>query len=200
MNLFEKTLSSETVYKGSIFNVEKLAVLLPDGNTSSRDVIRHNGGIGILAQKDNGKFILVEQFRKPIDSVLLEIPAGKLEKGEDPKECAFRELEEETGYKANHIEFLGKIVMAPGFADEYIHLYYATNLSKGIIGGDDDEFINVHEFYLDEINDLINEGKIFDSKTISGIKMYENLKKIKEKITYKNKSPHTILISGGIDL
>ncbi len=177
MNLFEKTLSSETVYIGSIFNVEKLNVLLPDGNNSSRDVIRHNGGIGIIAQKDDGKFILVEQFRKPIDSVLLEIPAGKLEKGENPKECALRELEEETGYKANKIEFLGKIVMAPGFADEYIHLYYATNLCKGVSGGDDDEFINVYEFDLDEINELINNGKIFDSKTISGIKMFENLRK-----------------------
>lgn len=177
MDLFEKTISSDTIYKGNVFQVEKLKVLLPDGNISNRDVIRHNGGIGILAQKDNGKFILVEQFRKPIDLVLLEIPAGKLEKGEDPKKCAIRELEEETGYKSDNIEYIGKIVMAPGFADEYIYLYYAKDLYKGVKGGDADEFINVFEYDLDEINTMINEGKIFDSKTVSGIKIFENYKK-----------------------
>lgn len=177
MDLFEKTISSESVYEGKIFNLDKIKVLLPNGMTSERDVIRHNGGVAVVAVKNDGKILFVEQFRKAIDQILFEIPAGKLNKGEDPKECALRELEEETGYKANKIEFLSKIVMAPGFADEFIYLYYASDLYKGIKGGDEDEFINLHEFTLDEVNQMIFNGKIFDSKSVCGIKFLEKIMK-----------------------
>lgn len=177
MNLFENTISSEIIYKGEIFNVEKIKVSLPDQKISNRDVVRHNGGVAIIAEKENGKILFVEQFRKAIDSTLIEIPAGKLEKGEDPKVCASRELEEETGYKCDDIKFLGKIVMAPGFSDEIIYIYYAKNLYKGVKGGDEDEFINLFEFNLQEINEMIENGKIFDSKTICAIKFLENQKK-----------------------
>lgn len=173
MDLFEKTISSEIIYEGKIFNLDRLKILLPNGEISERDVIRHNGGVGILAINDDGKILLVEQFRKAIDQVLLEIPAGKIDKGENPEDCALRELEEETGYKAKKIEFLNKIVMAPGFADEFIYLYYASGLYKGVKGGDDDEFINLHEFTLDEVNQMIFDGKILDSKSICGIKFLE---------------------------
>lgn len=174
MNLFEETVSKEVVYKGEIFNVERIKVSLPDGKLSNRDVVRHNGGVAVVAVKDNGKILFVEQFRKAIDSTLVEIPAGKLEKGEDPYKCALRELEEETGYKCDDIKFLGKIVMAPGFSDEIIYVYYADKLYKGVKGGDDDEFINLYEFDLSEVNDMIRSGKIFDSKTICAIKFLEN--------------------------
>lgn len=177
MNLFEKTVSKEIVYNGEIFDVEKIKVSLPDGKFSNRDVVRHNGGVAVLAVKDNGKILFVEQFRKAIDSTLLEIPAGKLEKGEDPFKCAERELEEETGYKSHNIKFMGKVVMAPGFSDEIIYIYYAEQLYKGTKGGDDDEFINLHEFDLYEVNDMIISGKIFDSKTVCAIKFLESLNK-----------------------
>lgn len=175
MDLFEKTISSEILYEGKVFKLDRLKILLPNGETAQRDVIRHNGGVGIIAVKEDGKILFVEQFRKAIDKKIFEIPAGKLELGEDPKECALRELEEETGYKARKIEFLGKIVMAPGFADEYIHLFYANDLYKGIKGGDRDEFINLYEFDLNEVNQMILNGEIFDSKTISGMKFLENI-------------------------
>ncbi len=173
MDLFEKTVSNEIVYKGEIFNVEKIKVSLPDGNISNRDVVRHNGGVAIVAMRDNGKILFVEQFRKAIDTVLIEIPAGKLEKGEDPFECAIRELEEETGYKSDNVKFIGKIVMAPGFSDEIIYIYFARDLYKGRKGGDDDEFINLYEFDLLETSSMIESGKIFDSKTICAIKFLE---------------------------
>lgn len=177
MDLYEKTISKEDIYSGKIFNIEKVNVLLPNGKNAQRDIVRHNGGVSIVAVKNDGKILFVEQFRKTIDESILEIPAGKIEKGEDVSKCSIRELEEETGYKTNEVKFLGKIVMAPGFSDEIIYVYYANELYKGEKGGDDDEFINVHEFTLDEINKMILEGRIFDSKTISAIKMYENAMK-----------------------
>ncbi len=175
MDLFEKTLSTETIYEGKIFKMEKVKVSLPDGKTSERDIVRHNGAVAIIAMKDDGKVLFVEQFRKTVDEVLFELPAGKLEPNENPKECALRELEEETGYKAKTVTFLGKIVMTPGFSDEIIHFYYATGLSEGVKSGDEDEFINIHEFDLKEINEMINNGKIYDSKTVCGIKIFENI-------------------------
>lgn len=175
MDLFEKTLSTEVIYEGKIFKMEKVKVLLPDGKNSERDIVRHNGAVAIIAMKDDGKVLFVEQFRKTIDEILFELPAGKLEPNESPEECAFRELEEETGYKAKTVTFLGKIAMTPGFSDEIIHLYYATGLSEGVKSGDEDEFVNLHEFDLKEINEMISNGKIYDSKTICGIKIFENI-------------------------
>lgn len=175
MDLFEKTLSTETIYEGKIFKMEKVKVSLPNGKISERDIVRHNGAVAIIAMKDDGKVLFVEQFRKTIDEVLFELPAGKLEPNENPEECALRELEEETGYKAKTVTFLGKIVMTPGFSDEIIHFYYATGLSEGVKNRDEDEFINIHEFDLKEINEMINDGKIYDSKTVCGIKIFENI-------------------------
>lgn len=177
MCLFEKTLSKEEIYNGSFFRVEKLSVLLPDGKTSTRDIVRHCGAVAIIALTKDEKIVFVEQFRKPIDKVLFEIPAGKLEANEDPLKCAIRELEEETGYTSNDVEFLGKVAMTPGFCDEMMYFYFAKNLSSGVKGGDEDEFINVHEFTLDEVNSMIAKGEILDSKTISGIKLFEIIKK-----------------------
>ena len=182
MDLFEKTLSTKEIYNGSFFTVEKLEVLLPDGNKSTREIVRHCGAVALIAFTKNEKILLVEQFRKPIDKVLFEIPAGKLELNEDPAECARRELEEETGYTSKDVEFLGKSAMTPGFCDEMMYFYYADNLSQGLKGGDEDEFINVHEFTLDEINLMISKGEIIDSKTITGIKLFEIMKKQKNKM------------------
>lgn len=169
MNLIEIDLEEEYKFKGKMINLKVQKVQLPNGNTSMREIVEHPGGVAIVAFKDEDTIILVEQFRKPIDSVLLELPAGKLEKGEDPRECGIRELEEETGYKAKNFDYLGKIVTTPGFTNEYIYFYKATNLYNGKIGGDEDEFIKVHYYKLSELKEKIKNGEIIDGKTVAAM-------------------------------
>lgn len=167
MDLNEKIIKEELKYEGNFLKFVSIDVELPDGNKGNRDVIRHPGASAILAFLDEETVLLVEQFRVALNRVLLEIPAGKLEKGEDPKVCAYRELEEETGYKSENIEYLGTIATGAGFTDEQIHIYKATNLYKGVKGGDDDEFIEAKPYKLKEIKEMIKDGRIIDTKTIS---------------------------------
>lgn len=167
MDLNEKIIKEELKYEGNFLKFVSIDVELPDGNKGNRDVIRHPGASAILAFLDDETVLLVEQFRVALDKILLEIPAGKLEKGEDPKVCAYRELEEETGYKSENIEYLGTIATGAGFTDEQIHIYKATNLYKGVKGGDDDEFIEAKPYKIKEIKEMIRDGRIIDTKTIS---------------------------------
>ncbi|MGL5151542.1 MAG: NUDIX domain-containing protein [Clostridium sp.] len=167
MDLKEKIVDESIEYEGCFLKVNKVKVILPDGNEGYRDVVRHPGAVAIIAFIDDETIILVEQFRTALNSVLFEIPAGKLEYMENPDSCAERELEEETGYKARNIEYLGKIATAPGFTDEVIHIYKATELYKGVKGGDDDEFIEVSTFKINEVKKMIKDGRIIDTKTIS---------------------------------
>ena len=169
MNLVEKTLKKSTVYEGDFLIYEKIQVELPDGNTANRDVIRHPGAVAVIAITEDNKMLFVEQYRKALDKITLEIPAGKIDKGESPEKSVVRELEEETGFKSDNIKFLGKIVTAPGFCDEYIHIYLAKDLKTGIKEGDEDEFINVKEFSMEEIKKMILSGEIYDSKTLSAL-------------------------------
>ncbi|AKA70108.1 NUDIX hydrolase [Clostridium scatologenes] len=172
MQFEEKTLLSENIYKGKIIEVNLKTVELPNGKEGKREIVNHPGGVAILAYKDKETILLVEQFRKPLERSLLELPAGKIEKGEEPKICGIRELEEETGYKANKFNYLGKIVTSPGFCDEYIYLYKAEDLYKGNTGlQDEDEFINVKELKIDIIKEMIRKGEIIDAKTISAFMM-----------------------------
>lgn len=167
MDLFEKTITEEKIYEGEFIDVFNQKVRLPNGKELTRDIIRHPGGVGILAFTDDNKVILVEQFRKALDRVLLEIPAGKIEKGEDIEFCGRRELEEETGYIAKEFNYLGKIATTPGFTDEYIYLFKAENLSKGNINRDEDEFINVKEIPVKTVKEMIKSGEIIDGKTLA---------------------------------
>lgn len=169
MNLEEKTLKEEIVYKGEFINISKLEVKLPDSNIVNREVIRHPGGVATLAFYDDETLIMVEQYRKAIDKVTLELPAGKIENGEEIIETAKRELEEETGYIANELEYLGKIVTAPGFCDEYIYYFKCRGLNNGLKGGDDDEFINVKKIKINDIKKMIKNGDIIDGKTIAAM-------------------------------
>ncbi|AWI03805.1 NUDIX hydrolase [Clostridium drakei] len=172
MQFEEKTLLNENIYKGKIIEVNLKTVELPNGKEGKREIVNHPGGVAILAYKDKETILLVEQFRKPLERNLLELPAGKIEKGEEPKICGIRELEEETGYKANKFGYLGKIVTSPGFCDEYIYLYKAEDLYKGSTGlQDEDEFINVKELKIDIIKEMIKKGEIIDAKTISAFMM-----------------------------
>ncbi len=166
--LHEKILSEETAYKGRILNVNDVQVELPNGHRSSRDIIRHPGASAVVALTETGKIVLVRQYRTALDRVTVEIPAGKLDPGEDPLECAKRELHEETGFRAGRIRKLTSIVTTCGFCDEIIHIYLATHLEFDAPNPDDDEFVNVDLVPLHELIDAVLDGKIEDAKTVVG--------------------------------
>ena len=167
MNIDEKILKEKLIYKGSFLDILNVDVELPNGKSYSRDVVRHPGATAIIAFLDDENIILVEQFRLPLNKKILEIPAGKINKNEDIKECAKRELQEETGYIARNLEYLGCIATAPGFCDEIIYLYKATNLTLGSKNEDEDEFTNVKIMNINKVKEMIKKGEIIDGKTIS---------------------------------
>lgn len=166
----EKELERELIMDGVIMKVTREKVLLENGNTSYREVVYHNGGVCVLAVKDH-KILLVKQFRYPNRINTLEIPAGKLEKNEEPIGCAFRELEEETNHRAKDMKFLFKFMPSPGYTSEWLYLYEAIDFIEvdDSLDGDDDEFIDVVELDLDTAYDMINKGEITDAKTIIAI-------------------------------
>lgn len=172
MDLTEKTLKCNKIYQGKILELEELLVALPNGKTAKREIVRHSGAVAIIAYKDKNTVLLVEQYRKAIEKTILEVPAGKIEKGEDVLLCGMRELEEETGYKSDKFTYLGKIVTSPGFCDEWIYIFKAEDLYKGDDSlGDEDEFINIHEINSGDIKKMIKDGKIEDAKTICAFMM-----------------------------
>lgn len=166
---FEKTLDSNEIFSGRVFRVVEQTVELENNHKARREIIRHNGGAAIIAVDDELNVFLVRQFRKPLDKETLEIPAGKLEIGEDPYLCAVRELKEETGLTAEKVETLGSIFPSPGYCDEKLFLYMATALSYGPMHLDPDEFLSVERYPLSECVTKIETGQITDSKTIIGI-------------------------------
>ena len=166
--LHEEVISQETAWSGKIFDVECLEVKLPNGHVSRRDVVRHHGAVAIVALTESGKIALVRQYRTALDRVTVEIPAGKLEPGEDPLDCAKRELKEETGFVPGRIAYLTTIASSCGFSDELIHLYLATQLSFEGANPDEDEFLNVDLVDVQELVDAVLDGKIEDAKTVVG--------------------------------
>jgi ADP-ribose pyrophosphatase len=169
MEYREKTISKEEVYQGSIIRVERQTVELPDGRKASRDIIRNAGASAVVPITEDRCIIMVTQFRKPIETTSLEIPAGKLDEGEDPLHCAARELEEETGYKAEKIEKILTLHPAPAFADEMLHIYKATGLTPGTSRPDEDEFITAQKYRIEDVLKMIEDGTIKDAKTIAGV-------------------------------
>ena len=165
------------MYDGRIIKVYKDNVELADGKKSFREVVRHSGGVVILAFKDEDTILLVKQYRYPIGETVLELPAGKLEKGEDPFEAAKRELEEETGYCANKWTDLGYINTSPGFSDEKLYLYLAKDLEYTHCHPDEGEIIQAFEYKYDDVLKMIDNGEINDAKTICGL-MRANMKRI----------------------
>lgn len=166
--LAEHPLSEDTVWTGKIFSVNRLQVKLPDGRTAIRDVVRHCGAVAVVALTDDGRICLVRQYRTALGRVTVEIPAGKLDPGEDPLHCAHRELEEETGFTAKKMAYLTSIASSDGFTDEIIHLYMATGLEFAESSPDDDEFINVDLVELSQLIDAVLDGQVEDAKTIVG--------------------------------
>lgn len=173
--LIEKPLAEEVAWKGRIFTVNRMQVELQNGKTAIRDVVRHPGAVAIVALTNEGKICLVRQFRAAIDRITLEIPAGKLDPGEDPLDCARRELKEETGFEADNIAFLTSIVSSGGFTDEIIHIYMATGLRAGAAEPDEDEFLQLELVEVSELVDAILDGKIEDAKTIIGALLCDSI-------------------------
>ena len=167
MEFMEDTISKKTLYDGRIISLETHEVSLADGKQSFREIVRHPGGVCILAKDEDGKILLVRQFRKPMEEAYLELPAGKLEKNLTPEENAVKELEEETGYKCRTLRNLGAFASSPGYSDEIIHLFAAQGLHEGKKGGDDDEFIDIIRMTDEEFMDAVRNGAIKDLKSVA---------------------------------
>ncbi len=167
MEFIEKTLSSVPEYKSRIFSVRHDIVRLVDGNETSRDVVDHNGGVCIAPVDAEGNVYLVEQYRYPMRETTLELPAGKLEPGEDPDAAIARELREETGFHSDRIQKLGVIYPTPGFCTEKLHLYYSCDLVAGEQELDEDEFLNVRKMPLNDALNAVMTNEIKDGKTVA---------------------------------
>lgn len=176
MEYTEKTLKTEDIYHGNIIKVQNLTVSLPNGKEATRDIILHQGASVVIPFNEKGELYLVRQFRKPLDTTTLELPAGKLDSPtEDPKVCAERELMEETGLRTGKLEHLISIHTTPAFCNEVIHMFTATDLSQGDSCTDEDEFLSVEKIHVTQLVDMILEHKITDAKTIIGILMADRL-------------------------
>jgi ADP-ribose pyrophosphatase len=182
-NLEEKTLHSEEIFSGKVISLHLQDVELPNGKQSKREIIKHPGAVAILAITDDKKVVMVEQYRKALERTIVEIPAGKLEKGEEPELCARRELEEETGYECESLELLTSFYTSPGFADEIVHVYVAKGLNKkeNAAALDEDEFVNLEELTFDEAVQYVKEQKIYDAKTIFAVQYLQLQEALKNK-------------------
>lgn len=180
----EKTLSREEIFKGKVIDVAVDEVQLPDGSTATRELVFHPGAVAIIPITADDKLVMVKQFRKPLEKVILEIPAGKIDPGETvPIETARRELEEETGYSAQVLEPVTEMYVSPGFANEILHIFYAEGLTKveNPLPQDEDEVLELYELTLEEAKQEIRNGLICDAKTLFAVQYWE-LKKLNRNV------------------
>lgn len=175
-HLIETTCSSEKVFSGRVFEVEVKKVQLPDGHFSTREIVNHNGGACILPIDDEMNAYVVKQFRSPFERVLLEVPAGKLEKGELPIDCAIRELLEETGFVSGNVVDLGCEIASPGYDSEVIYLFAARDLHYDGQKLDDGEFLDVVKMPLKDLIAMADNGEIKDGKSL--ICIYKAVRKL----------------------
>lgn len=169
MDFTEKTIATTDIYNGRIVHLKEDTVSMPDGSIAKRELVIHGGGVGVLALDENNEVYMVRQWRKPYDEVVLEIPAGKLESGEDIKAAALRELMEETGYLAKTIMPMGKYYPTPGYCSEIIYLYLAKDLEYVGQNLDPGEFIEVIKIPLATLLEMVMDNKIYDAKTAIAI-------------------------------
>lgn len=175
MIAIEKTVKTEPIFKGNVLEFRVDTVELPGGVTATRELVHHPGGVAVVAIDDDGFVYLVRQFRKPYEEAVLEIPAGKRDKGEEPLTGAMRELSEETGLVADEYISLGEFYPSPGYVDEVIYLFLAKGLKKGDAHPDEDEYVECEKIHLDVLCDKIMNNEIKDGKTIAAAlkaKMY----------------------------
>lgn len=165
MDFEEKTLDKNTLYSGKILNLRKDTVILPDGKTSIREIVEHSGGSAVLCEKD-GKILMVRQFRYAYKEEIWEIPAGKVNSGENSKDTAFRELEEEGGVKADKMELMFTLYPSPGYTSEIIRIYRAEGLTAARQNLDEDEFLSALWIEKSRLKEMIKSGEIKDAKTL----------------------------------
>ncbi|WDC83802.1 NUDIX hydrolase [Caloramator sp. mosi_1] len=169
----EKTLKSNYLFNGKVINLRIDEVKTCSNRISTREIVEHNGGVGIVAvQEDN--VLLVRQYRRPFDEIIYEIPAGKLEKGEEPLNCAFRELEEETGFKALDMKLMTSIYTSPGFCTEKLYIYFCDKMIKTKTNFDEDEYLELIKVPISEAKRMILDGTIKDAKSIIGILLLDD--------------------------
>lgn len=173
----EKTISRKNIYAGKIIDVFVDEVQIHEEKTAIREIVKHNGAVCALGITKDNKIILVKQFRKAIEKDLIEIPAGKLEKGEEPENAIRRELKEETGYEVISLQYITQFYTSPGFSDEAGYLYFAKLGNQGEKCLDEDEDIDLIECSFEEALQMIQDGKIQDAKTILAISLYAVYKK-----------------------
>lgn len=169
MDVSEKKLSSELKLKGIIVNVYHDKAQLCDGRVVGREVVEHPGGVTILPVDENGICYMVQQYRYPMQELMLEAPAGKLEPGEDPMECAVRELSEETGFTADEMIDLGAYATSPGYSTEVLHIYLARGLHAGEMHLDEGEFLNLKKVSLNELVQMVMNNELSDAKTVIAV-------------------------------
>ena len=174
--MYNNVIKSETLFTGTIFNVIRKTVTLPNDKIAHRDIVAHDGASAVVAVLDDGRILLVRQRREAAGEDVLEIPAGRLNESEDPLACIIRELEEETGYHANHIKLLTKFYPAIGYSTEIIYLFLAEGLTPGQPHTDEDEFVVAEAYSLDEALQMVNNGVIIDGKTMLAILWYARIK------------------------
>lgn len=172
----EKTISSERIYEGAILNLRRDKVVIKDDQTSYREIIEHRGGVVIAGITDDNKIPMVKQYRKAAEKAVLEMPAGKLEVDENLEEAALRELREETGYTAKTLEYVNSFYSSIGYSEEVLHLYIARDLTPGETDFDDNEAIDIYEYTVDELMEMVKNRTIEDAKTIIAIFMLNSLK------------------------
>lgn len=165
----EKTMKSEKIYDGKVLNLKVDTVELPDKKYSKREIVEHPGGVAIVAITKDKDLVMVKQYRKAIEDFILEIPAGKLEVNEEPRETAIRELREETGYEAKKLTYISEFYTSPGYCNEKIHIFLAEDLIEVSPTPDIGEFIEKDIIPLEDLLKMLDRGEIMDSKTIIGI-------------------------------
>lgn len=171
----EKTISSDRIYTGKVISLKVDTVEIENKGYQKREIVEHQGAVAIVALTDDDKVVLIKQFRKPIEQVIWEIPAGKLEIGETPRECAIRELKEETGYSAKNIKLIHKFFTSSGFSNQKIYIFLATGLTKGEHEFDEDEIIEKYEIDINEARNMVIKNEIEDAKTAIGILLAKEL-------------------------
>jgi ADP-ribose pyrophosphatase len=176
-HLREVLVVREEIFSGKLLHVVRDTVRLPNGHLATREYIKHPGAACIVAEFEDGKLLLERQFRYPMDRVMIEFPAGKLDAGENPLVCAQRELKEETGYWARSWHTLGTLNPAIAFADEVIHIFHANGLVQGELNRDEDEFIDLFAATPEEIDAMIADDRITDSKTITAFHRWQLLRR-----------------------
>lgn len=174
MTFEEKTLESQRIYEGAIINLRRDKVTVQNG-TSYREIVEHNGGAVLAALTAEGKLVMVRQFRKPAERVMLEVPAGKIDAGETPMQAAVRELKEETGYTAGNVKHLLSFYPSVGYSQEQLHLYLCTDLTAGETCFDENEAIDIEEMEVELLFNMVQSGQIQDAKTVIAILMVRAL-------------------------